>query len=69
MGRTRVMRTMSVMSDATHPTTSDLAKAHVIASKAQCDVRTALRALKLGAEAIRPLVVRERVAAALREVP
>jgi hypothetical protein len=48
-------------------TSDDLARAHAIASRAKCDLRTALRAMQLGVEAIRPRLVREAVTRAIAE--
>jgi hypothetical protein len=39
-----------------------------IAARAGCDVRTAVRAIREGADAIRNLVTRDNVARAMREI-
>jgi hypothetical protein len=50
-------------------TSEEIARAHAVAAKARCDFRTAIRALRDGPGVIRTRVVREAVAAAIREVP
>ena len=61
--------TSATMLLAAAPTTAEISRAHAIASRARCDWRTALRAMREGADAIRTRVVREAIEAALQEVP
>jgi hypothetical protein len=51
-----------------HTTAADRATALLIAARAECDPRTAARAMREGPHIIRPLVVRDRVTRVMREM-
>ena len=64
----RMVFVMPTTSTATITTGDERARAMRIAALARCDLRTALRALREGPDAIRVLTVREGVQRAMREI-
>jgi hypothetical protein len=63
----RVLPSMGSMTTAAH-TIDERTTTLTLAARAQCDPRTALRALREGPDAIGVLMVRERVRRAMREL-